>query len=282
MPGSVPDGTEVFAVGDIHGRADLLSACLDEIAETEREPGTERVIVLLGDLIDRGPDSLRAIRLALDTDALTRADRFVLLPGNHELMLLDVLDGVDPALWIGNGGATLMDEIEGEWRRRPWSDSLRLLNDRLPDGFADMVRAAPSNTRIGDFVFVHAGLDPEVDDAVHLDRRRPVDDRHWAWIRHEFLTWQGGWDVESETGARAVGRTIVVHGHTPALRGRLTGNPGELAPLDGVDTHCAVCLDAGAAYRPQVGWARFWRDGETTLMQIHATYDAQLDAGWLP
>ncbi len=273
---------EIFSIGDIHGQAHLLDACLTEIARLPRIPGIERIVLFLGDLVDRGPDSLGAVRLALDAPARCLADRAVLLPGNHELMLIDVLDGDHPQLWIGNGGSTVLSEIDHGWRGRHVDDSRELLRDALPDTFEQTIRDAPSHMRFGDLLFVHAGLDPYEKDAIHLERRRPVSDQHWAWIRNEFLTWQGGWDIDPETGVRMTGPTVVVHGHTPALRSDLSGDPRDLEPLEGIDTHRAVCLDAGAAYRPRIGWARFWRDGEASFMQIHATYTAEPTGGWLP
>ena len=121
LPGSIPADLEVFAIGDVHGQADLLAACLGEIARTPRAPGTERLVVFLGDIIDRGPDSLRAIDLAMDAAERAQAAGAVLLSGNHELALLDALGGDDEELWLSNGGKTVMREIDSAWERRPWS-----------------------------------------------------------------------------------------------------------------------------------------------------------------
>ncbi|SEQ70925.1 serine/threonine protein phosphatase 1 [Loktanella sp. DSM 29012] len=66
------------------------------------------MIVFLGDLIDRGPDSIGAVHLAMQATTLNQADEVVLLPGNHELLLVQVLDGHDPDLWLINGGKTVM------------------------------------------------------------------------------------------------------------------------------------------------------------------------------
>ncbi|WP_299823119.1 hypothetical protein, partial [uncultured Jannaschia sp.] len=135
------------------------------------------------------------------------------------------------------------------------------------------IRAAPSHLRIGDLICVHAGLDPCTPDDIHLARDRPVDDdTHWAWIRNESLTWQGGWDVDPETGQRWIGPTVVVHGHTPAVRTSLAETTGELPQMDGVEDYRAICLDAGAAYRPQLGWARFAREGEKSVGRIGVVF----------
>ncbi len=87
---------EIFAVGDIHGRADLLAALIEEAA---REPKRreKRAIVFLGDLVDRGPDSLGAIDLAIGAAERIGADEGIALMGNHEAMMrlaLEISDAV--------------------------------------------------------------------------------------------------------------------------------------------------------------------------------------------
>src|ERR1700761_1952456 len=86
LPLGVSPETEVFAIGDIHGRSDLLAALLDEAA---REPKLryKRAIVFLGDLVDRGPNSLGVIGLAMAAKARVGADEEIALMGNHETMM---------------------------------------------------------------------------------------------------------------------------------------------------------------------------------------------------
>jgi len=84
LPGCIPPGQEIFAIGDVHGQADLLAGTLDEIVNIPRSPGTKRVIVLLGDLIDCGPDGPSAVALAMDAMNLAAADEVAMLPGNHD------------------------------------------------------------------------------------------------------------------------------------------------------------------------------------------------------
>lgn len=271
LPCTAALAAEVFAIGDVHGQAASLRACLQCISAVPKQPGSERVVIFLGDLIDRGSDSLGTIKLALDAQALTGADRCIILPGNHELMLLEVLDGAEPQPWFRNGGKAVMQQIDASWTERPWHEIRRRLEAGLPEGFADMMRRAPSHVQLGDLLFVHAGLDPDRDDAAHLDRDRAVDDRHWATIRNEALTWTGGWDRDPDTGARFRGPTVVVHGHTPAIRSDLAETAAEMPLMDAVDEHRAICLDAGASIRPQVGWARFFSEAGTVKVQIFAT-----------
>ena len=135
LPRGISPDVEVFAVGDIHGRVDLLGALLDEAA---REPRLreKRAIVFLGDLVDRGPDSLGAIDLSIGAAARIGADQEIALMGNHEAMMRLALDSETPRdeaidaleTWIVNGGdwtlAEFVDadeppeDLDGFWPRR--------------------------------------------------------------------------------------------------------------------------------------------------------------------
>ena len=95
LPLGVSPEAEIFAIGDIHGRSDLLAALIDEAA---REPKLrdKRTIVFLGDLVDRGSDSLGAIDLAMAAKARVGADEAIALMGNHETMMRLALDPETP------------------------------------------------------------------------------------------------------------------------------------------------------------------------------------------
>src|SRR5580704_11824069 len=118
LPLGVSPEAEGFAIGDIHGRNDLLAALIDEAA---REPKLrdKRTIVFLGDLVDRGPDSLGAIDLAIGAKARVGADEAIGLMGNHEAMMRLALDAETPLddaidaleTWIANGGDRTMAEL---------------------------------------------------------------------------------------------------------------------------------------------------------------------------
>jgi serine/threonine protein phosphatase 1 len=264
---SIPDGLDLFVIGDIHGRSEALGMCLDTISGTQTASGSTRAIVFLGDLIDRGPDSLGAVRMALSAKNIVDIVRF--LPGNHELMMLEVLDGRSPEKWLMNGGSTVMSEVSGEWslQRGACAEALKQI---FPMDYVDKIRNAPSHLTMGDLILVHAGLHPHEDPEEHLDRKRPLlSDTHWASIRHPFLSWRGGWDHD---GRRYFwGDKAVIHGHTPAVRECLKEKPEALEICDGFDDYRAVCLDAGASTRNQIGWARFRRESGKTHMQIHAS-----------
>ncbi|MBZ6077860.1 metallophosphoesterase family protein [Microvirga puerhi] len=171
-----------YAIGDIHGRHDLLEQLLEKI----RKHAGDRPhrIVFLGDYIDRGPDSA-AVVATVRAEAAKAPDRTVCLMGNHEAMLLDAVE--DPSFllqWLMNGGnATLASYGLGHPRDLP-PDVLAWLRS-LPTFYEDEWR-----------YFVHAGLIP----GRAMDRQTDMDK---LWIREPFL------DVPYDFGKH------VVHGHTP-------------------------------------------------------------------
>src|SRR5271168_1638221 len=118
LPRAIEPAAEIFAIGDIHGRADLLAALLDAASEAPRRE-SRRKIVFLGDLIDRGPDSLGAIDLSIAARAFVGADERVALMGNHETMMRMALDRATPhrvaidalRTWMLNGGDEVLTEF---------------------------------------------------------------------------------------------------------------------------------------------------------------------------
>lgn len=197
----LPDDLRIYAIGDIHGRADLLQRLLDKIDDDDARRGAvaERRLVFLGDYIDRGPLSREVIDILIDG----LPDRFAtdFLRGNHEEMLLQAQhDDQAAALWLLNGGEeTIASYLRGrseglgdppspDWVARMLGEThLRLLN-----GLAGKVA-------YGHYLFVHAGVRP----GHPLDQQTPHD---LAWIREPFLS------STADFGA------IVVHGHTPVAQ----------------------------------------------------------------
>ncbi|MDX2317105.1 MAG: metallophosphoesterase family protein [Hyphomicrobiaceae bacterium] len=198
----VPAGHLVYAVGDIHGRADLLAQLLDQIkADAAASVGTKKkTIVFVGDYIDRGPGSRRVVDLlrgALPTDFDAR-----FLKGNHEEMMLKFLG--DPSFlepWRINGGAATMEsygvDVTGLRRdaAKPeaWHGAFLAA---LPDQHRRFFEDHEHTASFGAYLFVHAGVRP----GVPIEKQNPKD---LLWIRGEFLR------SEKDFGK------IVVHGHTP-------------------------------------------------------------------
>ena len=198
----VPPGTRVYAVGDIHGCADLLGELVDRIAEDGRSAAAPtRRIVFLGDYVDRGPQSREVIDLVLD--GLPSGFDAVTLKGNHEDFMLRFMEDVrvGPG-WFMNGGDATVFSYRARMPERGTTlerlDELRRqLCANLPDRHLRFLRALRRWHVEGDYLFVHAGIRP----GVPLDAQRDED---ILWIREEFL------DDAGDHGK------IVVHGHTIA------------------------------------------------------------------
>jgi len=221
LPRAGAGDVEIFAVGDIHGRSDLLGALLDEAAREPRR-AARRVVVLLGDLIDRGADSLGAIDLGLEATDRTRSDETVALMGNHEAMMRLALDASTPHVdaidalqtWIVNGGdKTLAEFLRFSATPADLDDLLDDARRSLPPHVRDWLVSLKSNWRSGGLLFVHAGVNPHVDLESFLAEpwNAPLEslggDQHWAWVRRPFLS--------AAPGPEGYSGYFVVHGHTP-------------------------------------------------------------------
>ncbi len=196
----MPPGKRCYAIGDIHGRLDLLTALVAMVARDDaaREPA-DTYLVLLGDLIDRGPDSRGVI------DFLSCADHFawakpVFLLGNHEEAFLAVLDGDLTALdgWLRFGGLECIQSYgmsSAEILSMPPALLHRALRRIVPQPHIDFLAGFYDSFALGKYLFVHAGIRP----GIPLEDQDPRDLR---WIRRDFL------DDRTDHGV------TVVHGHT--------------------------------------------------------------------
>jgi serine/threonine protein phosphatase 1 len=171
----------ILAVGDLHGRYDLLRRVFDEVLPGQ--PAGTR-LVFLGDYIDRGPDS-RVILEALMAYQALRPET-VLLMGNHERMLLDALEGRQVELFLCNGGLETLHSF---------GLTMEAMH-HIPPVFLDFLRGLPLFHEDEHYIFVHAGLKPGLPLAGQQER-------DLLWIRDEFIHSQ--WDF---------GKTVVF-GHTP-------------------------------------------------------------------
>lgn len=246
--------TQLFVIGDVHGQAGALGAALDVIGRVP-EIGLPRRLIFLGDLIDRGPDSLGAVRLAMGASDRVRVGEVTLLPGNHELMLIDGL--LDPQEfigdWLDNGGDAVILEVDPDCKARKLVDLAEIARAAFDPDFLIAMTSGPTYERAGELLLVHAGLAPAVEAETFLAQGWfGSSEEHWAWIREPFLDWEFGWGPDQSWR--------VVHGHTPAVT-RQTGCEEFARVADRVNTHRRLCLDAGAAFGlPEVGWAEFGPD----------------------
>lgn len=195
----IPEGKRVYAVGDIHGRFDLFQDLMFKIRDDSEARGKmDTTVVLLGDLIDRGPASFQVVDFAKN---LKRdADDLRILSGNHEEVFLRAVKGDSRAtrflIRIGGKSTVLSYGItEAEYDAVDFEELTTLLTERVPQSHIDFLESFEDMIEIGDYVFVHAGIRPEVG----LADQKPSDMR---WIREEFLNYSGNF-----------GR-IIVHGHT--------------------------------------------------------------------
>ena len=257
-PAHMPPDLFLAAIGNVHGHAKLLQSALTTISHIP-SPGKKRVLVMTGDLIHRGPDSLSVLRLAATAQDYG-FDQRILLPGHHELLLLDALDALDvnrPQTraveeWLDAGGGELLEVVAPGWHRGSfsWPELGHRLSARLPalDGFAfrQAMRRAPSAVRFEHLLLVHAGIDPREPLDLALGRPQSAHrartagpyglmdcDSHWAWVRAPFLEHTGGFFDEYGDPI------LIAHGHSPA-RGATT------AWLDQPETALAPALDRGA------------------------------------
>lgn len=213
-----PLGGRVYAVGDVHGRADLLDGLLEQIeADAATHEGGKPSLVFLGDYVDRGLQSRQVIDrlLALPRQ---RFDLYFLL-GNHEAAMLEFLERPETGFsWFALGGAETMFSYgvrvptlkAGHGELRQAANALRRA---MPAAHLEFLKRLSLYVRLGDYLFVHAGLRPG----------RPLSkqsEQDMLSIREPFLKSRARWPY------------IVVHGHSPVTEAKRT--------------HRRIALDTGA------------------------------------
>lgn len=200
---AIPEGIRVYAIGDVHGRLDLLREVEALIAEDCASAGRRRIVqVMLGDYVDRGPQSRGVIDHLLARD---HGRELVALRGNHESYMLDRPDmPANFAHWCRYGGReTLLSygldlsAIDDETLETDRVSLSRRALSVLPPDHTAFLAGLGLHWSCGDYLFVHAGIRP----GVPLEQQ---SERDLTWIRHDFL------DSPVDFGC------VVVHGHTPA------------------------------------------------------------------
>jgi serine/threonine protein phosphatase 1 len=188
----------IIAIGDVHGCSRALAALIGAIA-----PTPEDVLVVLGDYIDRGPDSRGVIEMLID---LGRRCRVAPLLGNHEELLLDVRAGLLPIHWTTcmGGGATLASYGNGNDLGRILPEHIRFM-----EGSLDYVETATH-------IFLHANYDP-----VLPIREQPSSTIRWQSLR------------DAIPAPHRSGKTVIV-GHTAQKDGEIL----DLGHIKCIDTYC--------------------------------------------
>lgn len=199
---TMPEGTVVWTIGDVHGRLDLLEPLVEAIrADASTLSASRKTVIFLGDYVDRGPQS-RDVLLFLAGLSADLEIEWRFLRGNHEETMLDFLR--DPTVgqqWCEYGGdATLasygLRVPDLRHRSEPWEHLSADLNHKLTKAEREFLESLEVSISLGDYFFVHAGARP----GVPLDQQATED---MLWIRRTFL------DSEVEFDR------VIVHGHTP-------------------------------------------------------------------
>lgn len=231
------DGTTVFAIGDVHGCAGQLKELLDEI-KLLTSSVEKSALVFLGDLINRGPDSLGALSEWASGKHDCHHNEVHRLFGNHEQLMMIVANQLGShreaeAKFLEIGGNAILEEL----RQKTSISSGRLSNEMLHTSVGDRIwrclQRLKSHVSIGNLVLVHAGVDPVVGVTESLKLSwKTYGERHWAWIKDPFLQHKKGFD----------GR-IIVHGHTPPWSHRVSSGYPDPHTMQ----HNRLCLDAGSS-----------------------------------
>jgi serine/threonine protein phosphatase 1 len=219
----VPEGERVYAIGDIHGRLDLFEALIVDIETRETTlPRMLTSIILLGDLVDRGPESAMVVETARQW---ARRRVLHILCGNHEEMFLrSFTDKKVLRHFLRFGGAETLASYGVDKKlikKAKASEIQEKMLELVPQEHLDFLAGFEDRVEIGDYLFVHAGIDPD----------RPLEaqkERDLRWIREPFLS-----------HADPFGR-IVVHGHT--ITDKVEERPNRI----GIDTgaYCTGRLTA--------------------------------------
>ncbi|RIA36765.1 serine/threonine protein phosphatase 1 [Hephaestia caeni] len=197
---ALPPGERAYAIGDVHGRLDLLQQLLGRIDADDAARGNATThLILLGDLVDRGPDSAGVIRLVQRLAAASRHVRVI--KGNHEEVFVKAARGNVRAarglLEMGGYETLASFGIDAETADHGTLDDLcALIAERVPAEAIDFLDRGENLVLLGDYLFVHAGIRP----GKPLDQQAGADLR---WIREPFLS------------ARRRDPWMIVHGHTP-------------------------------------------------------------------
>jgi len=208
-------GWRAYGVGDIHGRLDLLDELLEKIHEDiALRKGGKVLLVFVGDLIDRGPNSRQVLERLRTYEHPSVQTVFIL--GNHEEVLLRILAGEADLItkWRLFGGSQCLASYGVDASVLTGlgdDDALAVVRGAIPKEHVEFLESFDDSCRFGDYLFVHAGIRP----GVEVDQQRQSDLR---WIREPFLF------DETDHGF------VVVHGHT--IRDEVEVRPNRI----GIDT----------------------------------------------
>lgn len=205
-----------LAIGDVHGCDRALRTLIGAVAPTQAD-----TVVMLGDLVDRGPDSCDVL------DQVWRLQsrcRVIVIQGNHEEMMLRALDGEGWNMWMQFGGEETLESYDGDPRR-------------IPESHRDLLDSTVDYWDTPTTIFVHANLQPDV----------PLEEQHSVCLRWMHLD---GRERPFDPRRR------VICGHTPQSNGLPLVMPGWVC----IDTDCQrggwlSCLDVDGNHLTQANQA---------------------------
>lgn len=197
----MPDKEQIIAIGDIHGCAESSKALLTKLNE---QYGNEPVYVFLGDYIDRGPDSKKAVE---DLIVFDEDHRCIFLRGNHDQMLLDAYEKNEWDLWLSNGGNTTLEN----YNSKPGKFELPELHY---DFFKDTILYWETDS----YFFVHGGISPDL--TIQENLESDYERSQFLWQRDHVYSRTNQWEK------------TVVFGHTPVREPIVEEN------MIGIDTGC--------------------------------------------
>jgi serine/threonine protein phosphatase 1 len=214
----VPDDTVVYAIGDIHGELHLLEQLLEKIeADSRDRDASQKFVVFMGDVIDRGGYSKEIITLLSQTPFCLPGFEPICLLGNHEQVMLDFFDHPENSkAWFRFGAVETLASYGIRVGSRT-DESIRLIKlrdetlDIIPQKHLAFLRSLKTRFTIGDYFFSHAGIRP----GISLDRQSAED---LLWIREPFLS------------SSLFHEKVIVHGHT------VHATPQDLPNRIGIDT----------------------------------------------
>jgi serine/threonine protein phosphatase 1 len=223
-----PGGLTIYAIGDIHGRDDLLADLYRKIDADKLVSQPQLVAeIYLGDYIDRGSDSAAVVERLLRRSGEVKS---VFLRGNHEQFLLDFVAGeecLDAWKAVGAIPTLLSYGVPPRLLTETWSleKVRRAFSERLPREHHEFFSLTGAYCETGRYLFAHAGIRPGV--ALQYQAREDI-----LGIRDEFLKFEGdfGW--------------IVIHGHTPVKEPEFKANRINI-DTGAYATHRLTCLRIG-------------------------------------
>ena len=259
----LPDGIRIYAIGDIHGRADLLEALLRQIdADCTLYPSSRPIVVFLGDYIDRGPASRQVLDLLLGCQ---RTKEAVFLRGNHDNFVRRFLSS--PAVldeWRLYGGLETLVSYGLKPSINPGVPEQRQLAKELekstPERHLEFLDSLNLSFNCGDFLFVHAGIRP----GVSIRKQKEED---LLWIREEFLSCEQRFEK------------FVVHGHTPVRAPDIRSNRINIDTGAFATGRLTCIVIEGAAIVPLID-VREWMRNAASIRAAQNTQTRIETAAW--